>query len=137
MYKFLTEETNITLRQGLEKFYKENMGYLSHNKKEVGFDFLPVQFEQGRKNVGILNDGLGSFSGRDLAGPTRDKRSVQAVVPIGPFASGELGALLAGENDERVSRQILIAADCGENGTDGRVDFADTVTIKRSCQTKI
>jgi ubiquinone biosynthesis protein Coq4 len=35
MYKFLTEETNITLRQGLEKFYKENMGYLSHNKKEV------------------------------------------------------------------------------------------------------
>lgn len=31
----MAEERNITLRQGLEKFYKENEDYLSHGKKEV------------------------------------------------------------------------------------------------------
>lgn len=31
----MTEERNITLRQGLEKFYKENGNYLSHNKNEI------------------------------------------------------------------------------------------------------
>ena len=31
----MTEEKNITLRQGLEQFYKENKNHLSHNKKGI------------------------------------------------------------------------------------------------------
>jgi len=31
----MTEERNITLRQGLERFYKENKSYHSHNKKGI------------------------------------------------------------------------------------------------------
>ena len=31
----MTEKRNITLRQGLEKFYKENESHLSHSKKGV------------------------------------------------------------------------------------------------------
>ncbi len=34
----MTEEGNITLRQGLTKFYKENESYLSHNKAEVSIE---------------------------------------------------------------------------------------------------
>lgn len=34
----MTEEKNITLRQGLEKFHKENKEYLSHNKEGISIE---------------------------------------------------------------------------------------------------
>ena len=64
------------------------------------------EFEKGWENVGILHDGFGSLSGRNPTGPAGDQRGVEAVVPVGPFASGELGTLFAGEEDEGVFGEI-------------------------------
>ena len=66
------------------------------------------EVEEGREDVGELDEGGGAFADRDGAGPTGDEGGVEAAVPVGPLVAGELGALFAGKEDEGVVGEFLI-----------------------------
>ena len=62
----------------------------------------------------VLDEGVGAVAGFGFAGPAGDQGGVQAGVPVGPLAAGELRALLGGEEHQRV----VGPTGCVEHGED-------------------
>ena len=123
---------------GVFALAKEQRGEIAAVNHGLRGHFGSGDFQAGGQHVDGAGDGIAHAAGCDLAGPPRERGDAHAAFPGAAFATAqgggaaaigafdEPGAVVAGEDDERVRIELQLAQRV-EHATDAGIDLLHPV----------
>ena len=134
----VTGEVVVGFALGFFALAKEQRGKVATVEHGLCWQFGSGDFQAGGMHVDGAGDGTAHAAGRDLAGPPRECGDAHAAFPGGAFAAAqgtgaaaigafdEPGAVVAGQDDERVRVELQLAQRV-EHATDTGIDLLHPV----------